>query len=56
MVKKPGRLTMYYGEECPHCHRMNSLVERLEKGEGLCGEVPYAYAEEMGARPQMTSC
>ncbi len=28
-------LLEFYGEECPHCRRMDSLVERLEKEEGL---------------------
>lgn len=26
---------MYYGEECPHCKRMDPLVDRLEKETGV---------------------
>lgn len=25
------RLIMFHGEECPHCHKMMPLVNRLEK-------------------------
>lgn len=25
----------FYGQECPHCHAMRPLVERLEKEEGV---------------------
>jgi len=25
------RLIMFYGTECPHCHDMDPLVEKLEK-------------------------
>lgn len=31
MVQKTKRLLEFYGTECPHCHRMDPLVERLEK-------------------------
>jgi len=27
------RIIMFYGAECPHCHAMMPLVERLEKEE-----------------------
>lgn len=29
--KKEGRLLDFYGTECPHCHDMDPLVEKLEK-------------------------
>ncbi len=28
-----GELTMFWGRECPHCHIMMPLVDRLEKEE-----------------------
>ena len=30
-----SHLLEFYGDECPHCVRMHTLVERLEKEEGL---------------------
>ena len=27
----PGKLLMFYGIECEHCHDMDPLVEKLEK-------------------------
>ena len=30
-VKKTSKLIMFYGEECPHCHKMFPLVDKLEK-------------------------
>ena len=50
MAKKPARLTMYYGEECPHCHRMDPLVERLKKEEGLTVERLEVWHSEENAR------
>lgn len=29
------RLIDFYGEECPHCHNMDPLVERVEKELGV---------------------
>jgi len=28
-------IIMFYGKECPHCHRMMKLIERLKKEEGI---------------------
>lgn len=25
------RLIMFYGTECPHCHEMDAVIDRLEK-------------------------
>ncbi len=30
-----GKLMMFYGTECIHCHEMFSSVEKLEEEEGL---------------------
>ncbi len=30
-----GKLIMFWGRECPHCHAMMPLVGRLEKEEGV---------------------
>ena len=30
-----GELLMFYGTECPFCHKMDPLVEKLEKEEGV---------------------
>ena len=31
----PDDLLEFYGTECPHCVKMEPLIERLEKEEGL---------------------
>ena len=31
MEKKSGKLLFFTGTECPHCHEMEPLVEKLEK-------------------------
>ncbi len=28
-------LVMFYGTECPHCHRMTPLIDRLEREMGV---------------------
>ena len=30
-----GKLLMFYGTECVHCHEMFPLIEKLEKEEGM---------------------
>lgn len=30
-----AKLLEFYGEECPHCRKMDRLVERLEEEEGV---------------------
>lgn len=30
-----NKITMFYGTECPHCHRMMPAVDRLQKEEGI---------------------
>ena len=30
-----GRLVMFFGIECEHCHDMDPLVEKLEKERGF---------------------
>ncbi len=32
--KQNPRLMEFYGQKCPHCQRMHSLVDRLEKETG----------------------
>lgn len=34
-MKKANKLIFYYGKECPYCHKMMPLVEKLEKEEGI---------------------
>ena len=34
-AKKTKKLYFFFGTECPHCHDMDPLIERLEKEEGL---------------------
>jgi len=30
-----SKLIMFHGKECPHCHTMMPLVDKLEKEEGI---------------------
>jgi thiol-disulfide isomerase/thioredoxin len=32
---KMGKLMMFYGEECKHCHEMMPLLEKLKSEEGI---------------------
>jgi len=34
-AKMMTRIIMFYGKECPHCHRMMPLLKRLKKEEGI---------------------
>lgn len=43
-------LMMFYGRECPHCHAMMPLVERLEREEGLSFEKLEVWHDEENAK------
>ncbi len=43
-------LLEFFGAECPHCHRMDPLLERLEKEEGLKVEKYETWHNEENAK------
>ncbi len=43
-------LLFYYGDECPHCHVMMPLVERLEKEQNVRVERLESWHDEGNAR------
>lgn len=45
-----SNLLYFYGEECPHCHRMMPLIEQLEKETGLKLEKYEVWHNEENAR------
>lgn len=52
-MKEPlgkSRLLEFYGEECPHCRRMHSLVEKLEKELGVNFEKYEVWHNEENAK------
>ncbi|MEK7146968.1 MAG: thioredoxin family protein [Patescibacteria group bacterium] len=44
------KLLEFYGEECPHCKKMDSLVERLEKEIGVKVEKYEIWHNEQNAK------
>ncbi|MFT4297813.1 MAG: hypothetical protein ACMXX5_01340 [Candidatus Woesearchaeota archaeon] len=42
-------LIMYYGENCPHCHAMMPLVEKLEKEENIKIEKKEVWSNDKNA-------
>ena len=44
-----GNIIMYHGAECPHCHAMMPLVEKLEKETGIKIEKKEVWHNEKNA-------
>jgi len=49
-MPKKGQLVMFWGSECPHCHVMMPLVERLEREEGVKFKKLEVWHNEANAR------
>ena len=45
-----GKLIMYYGTECPHCHKMDPLVDQLQKEEKVKVERLEVWHNEANAK------
>ena len=43
-------LLMFYGKECPHCERMEPLVAKLEREEGITVERSEAWHDDANAK------
>lgn len=50
MMADKSRLIVFWGRECPHCHVMMPLVERLEREEGVKFQKLEVWHNEENAR------
>ncbi len=44
-----ANITMYYGKECPHCHAMMHLVDKIKEEEGIEIEKKEVWHDEKNA-------
>ena len=49
-MSEEKQIIMFWGKECPHCHAMMPLVERLEKEEGVKFEKLEVWHDEENAK------